>query len=229
MPWPSPIYDVSMPPGSLIPEARATLYAIFMSTCGNIGTSSDDLELQNREVSCIPWLETELSKFDDQRVHLLAFYTMSYGGKILPKSLDAQVPATVTVSPGLARAFSECKSQDSVPIDVTSYYKCNDSTIIKVAKDCNVESAQFIQQSFMDLAIRINETDQGNLIVNRIRRDILNRLPESPKPILPDILNCLINSIQTGSCIADAECFVLERWVFETTVSRPITPKESAY
>jgi hypothetical protein len=127
----------------------------------------------------------------------------------------------VAVSPGLAHAFSQCKSQESVPIDVTSYYKCNDSTIIDVAKHRLVDSARFIQQSFMDLAIRINETetDQCNAIVNGIRRNILNRLPKSPKPPLPVILDCLMKSIEAGLCIRDAERFVLERWVFENTVS----------
>ncbi|KAL5335643.1 hypothetical protein BJX70DRAFT_374686 [Aspergillus crustosus] len=213
MPWPTPIYD--LPIRSLIRPARAALYAISMSTCGDSGIySSDDLEVHNCEVSRIQWLETKLGELDNQQVQLLAFYTMSYGGSILPESRDAQVPATVTVSPGLAHAFSQCQSQDDVPIDVISYYKCNDSTIINVAKDRPVNSAQFIQQSFMELAIRINEADQNNAYVNKIRRNILNQLPKFPRPSLPAILNCLIYSIRMGLYIPDAEHFVLERWVF---------------
>ncbi|KAL4801326.1 hypothetical protein BDV18DRAFT_155040 [Aspergillus unguis] len=87
---------------------------------------------------------------------------------------DAYIPMTVTVSPDLVYVFSQFKSQEDVPIN---------------------SAALFIQQSFMLMAIRIKKNDQGNMVVNRIRRGILSRLPESSEPTLLDILNCLINCI----------------------------------
>ncbi len=133
---------------------------------------------------------------------------------------------TVTVSPDLVHVFSQFKSQEDVPIDVMLYYNCNNPTIIDVVGHRGEESAAlFIQQSFMLMAIGIEKNDQGNMVVNRIRRGILGRLPESSEPTLSDILNCLINCIRAGKYIPEVERFVLERWVFENTVSRSITRK----
>lgn len=77
----------------------------------------------------------------------------------------------------------------------------------------------------MLMAIGIEKNDQGNVVVNRIRRGTLDQLPKSQEPILPDILNCLINSIRARKYIPEAERFILERWVFENTVSGSITRK----
>jgi hypothetical protein len=103
-------------------------------------------------------------------------------------------------------------------MNVMSYYKSDKSVIIKVACGCLVESAQFIQQSFMELAHRIlHPTD--NAIVKSISMKLLHQLPQNPKPTTEAILDCLQNCIQKGLYIPDTERFVLERWVSEHTVS----------
>lgn len=79
--------------------------------------------------------------------------------------------------------------------------------------------------SFMLMAIGIEKNNQDNMVVNRIRRGILDQLPESSEPTQSDILDCLINCIRARKYIPEAERFVLERWVFENTVSRSITRK----
>ncbi len=132
----------------------------------------------------------------------------------------------MTVSPDLVHAFSQFKGQGDVPIDVALYYNCNNPTIIDVAGHRGEESAaRFIQQSFMLMAIGIEKNNQDNMVVNRIRRGILDQLPESSEPTQSDILDCLINCIRARKYIPEAERFVLERWVFENTVSRSITRK----
>ncbi|KAL4931881.1 uncharacterized protein BDV17DRAFT_255527 [Aspergillus undulatus] len=58
---------------------------------------------------------------------------------------------------------------------------------------------------------------EGNATVGRVRREILDQLPQNPLPTTVDILRCLEKSIQEGFCIADTERFVRERWVSEHT------------
>ncbi|KAL3435040.1 hypothetical protein BDV09DRAFT_195219 [Aspergillus tetrazonus] len=215
MPWPLP--EVDLPIEVLTPGARTALYAILVSTRGDIGPCpSRSYEVPNLQVSRSQWLETELRNLDEQCVQLLAFYTMLYGGNVLPETHDAQVSATVTVSPYLAHVFSQCQCQKNVLMNVMSYYKSDNSTIIEVASGSLVESAQFIQQSFMDLANRIPHP-KGNTIVKSISMKLLHQLPQNPEPTTEAILDCLQKCIQKGLYIPDTERFVRERWVSEHT------------
>ncbi|KAL6232680.1 hypothetical protein BDW75DRAFT_232578 [Aspergillus navahoensis] len=85
----------------------------------------------------------------------------------------------------------------------------NTSTIVDIANGCLVESARFIQQSFLVLAMRI-PNPEGNATVERVSRGALNLLPQNPVPTTVAILRCLEESIKRGLCIPDTEHFVLE-------------------
>ncbi|KAL4931882.1 uncharacterized protein BDV17DRAFT_255528 [Aspergillus undulatus] len=91
MPWPLP--EKALPLEILIPAARAAIYAILVAVRGDIGSCpSDCSEVPNLQVERCQWLETELHELDEQYVRLLAFYSMCYGGNVVPESQYVSAP-----------------------------------------------------------------------------------------------------------------------------------------